>query len=124
MSPILLAALLASISATALLTDDAYAAAADAAQAHPASMLPMLVVFGLVFYFMLLRPQAKQAKAHQKLVKELAQGDEVVTQGGLLGKVETLHENFVVLNLGSHTITVKKSAIASNMPKGSLESLS
>lgn len=72
-----------------------------------------------IFYFLLIRPQAKRAKEHKKLVEALAKGDEVVTQGGLLGRVTEVGEAFVSVELApGMEVKVQKNAVASVMPKG------
>ncbi|WP_100623006.1 preprotein translocase subunit YajC [Candidatus Coxiella mudrowiae] len=94
---------------------------------HPGSFwsmlwLPLLLI--LVFYFLLIRPQAKRAKEQRQLLENIAVGDEVMTTGGIAGKVTRLKDNFVVLEIGKATeITVKKGSIASILPKGTIDSI-
>lgn len=84
--------------------------------------LPLILIF-VVFYFMLIRPQMKRAKEHRKLVSELAKGDEVVTNGGILGKITDLSESFVTLELADNVqIKVQRHAVATVMPKGTINS--
>jgi preprotein translocase subunit YajC len=86
------------------------------------SFLPLIVIF-IIFYFLLIRPQMKRAKEHRKLVAELANGDEVVTNGGLLGKITNVGESFVTLELADNVkIKVQRQAITSVMPKGTIKS--
>lgn len=105
---------------------DALAQAADGAARQP-SMLEALFPFAIlfvVFYFLLIRPQSKRAKEHKKMVEALAKGDEVVTQGGLLGKVTEVGENFVEVEIADNMkVKVQRSAIATLMPKGTVKSL-
>jgi preprotein translocase subunit YajC len=70
-----------------LFISDAVAATGGAAQGSPMSLILMLVVFGLIFYFMILRPQQKRTKEHKNLMNSIAKGDEVLTNGGLVGRV-------------------------------------
>ncbi len=63
------------------------------------SPIPMLVLMGLVFYFLLIRPQQKRAKEHRALIESLKRGDVVVTQGGLVGKVVKVAEGEAVIEL-------------------------
>lgn len=85
--------------------------------------LIMLVVLFVVFYFLLIRPQTKRAKEHKRMVESLAKGDEVVTNGGLLGKITNLGDNFVALEIDSNThIKVQRQSIAAVMPKGTMKS--
>lgn len=88
--------------------------------------LIMLAVFGLIFYFLLYRPQAKRVKEHKKLVSELSKGDEVLTQGGLIGKITKVAEDkdFIEVSLNeSNSIMVQKSAVTAVLPKGTMKSL-
>lgn len=89
------------------------------------SLTIMFIIFFLFFYFVMWRPQNKRAKEHRDLISSLAIGDEVVTSGGLLGKISKVTEQYVVLNLGHHNVEVlaQKSAITSALPKGTLKSL-
>ena len=106
------------------------ALAANHDAAHPQNvgagllgMLPMLLIFIFVFYFLLIRPQSKRAKQHRQLIENLGVGDEVVTSGGMLGKVSKLQEKFIILQIAKDVeITIQKSAIASILPKGTMES--
>ncbi len=112
---------------------DAHAAVATAATtagAHPAqqgsflSMLPMLVIFIGVFYFLLVRPQSKRAKEHRQLMDNLSMGDEVITTGGIAGKVTKLRDSYAVLSIAKDVeITIQKGAIATVLPKGTLENI-
>jgi preprotein translocase subunit YajC len=84
--------------------------------------LPLILIF-VVFYFMLIRPQMKRAKEHRKLVSELGKGDEVVTNGGILGKITDLSDSFITLELADNVkIKVQRSAVATVMPKGTINS--
>ena len=105
---------------------DAFAAGTGQAtsEASLMSMLPLLVVFVLFVYFFLIRPQNKRAKEHRQLVSELSTGDEVVTSGGLLGKIVKVTEDFLVLNIADNTeIVIQKSAINTTIPKGTIKSV-
>lgn len=98
-------------------------AAGTAPQGGLASFLPLAILF-LVFYMFLIRPQMKRQKEHAKLVRELAKGDEAVTNGGLLGKVTEVGANFVKLEIAKDTeVKVQKHAIAQVMPKGTLKEM-
>ena len=86
--------------------------------------LIMLVVLFVLFYFLLIRPQQKRQKEHKNLVEQLAKGDEVVTQGGMLGKITEVGESFVSVEIAAGTqIKVQRVAIAALMPKGTIKSL-
>lgn len=84
--------------------------------------LPLILIFA-VFYFMLIRPQMKRAKEHRKMVSELSKGDEIVTNGGLLGKITDLGDSFVTLELADNVkIKLQRHAVATVMPKGTINS--
>ncbi len=76
------------------------------------SFLPLIVIF-LIFYFLLIRPQQKRAKEHRAFLESLQRGDEVVTTGGLIGKVTGLTEDVVTLEVADNVrVKVARSAIA------------
>ncbi|MCF1428629.1 MAG: preprotein translocase subunit YajC [Shewanella sp.] len=106
---------------------NAYANAAGAPQGSGTmELIFMLVIFGLIFYFMIYRPQAKRVKEHKNLMAALGKGDEVLTSGGILGKIAKISDDndYVLLNLNDSTqITIKKDYIAAVLPKGSIQSL-
>jgi len=105
---------------------DAFAEAAPAAAGQP-DLVSQLVVFGgifLVFWLLFIRPQSKKMKEHKAMVEALNKGDEVVTNGGVLGKVVGLHENFVTIEIANQIeINVQRAAVASLMPKGTIKSI-
>src|SRR3569833_3268263 len=77
----------------------------------------------IIFYFLLIRPQQKKAKEHQSLVSKLSAGDEVVTTGGILGKVIEVGDSFVTLEVAEGVrMKVQKFQVGSLMPKGTLKS--
>lgn len=106
---------------------NAYANAAGTPQSGGVMELVfMLVVFGLIFYFMIFRPQSKRVKEHKNLMASIGKGDEVLTNGGILGKVAKISDenDYVLLSLNENTqITIKKDYIAAVLPKGSIQSL-
>lgn len=84
-------------------------------------MLPLVLMF-VVLYFLMIRPQMKKAKEHKSMVDALAAGDEVITNGGIAGKVTSVGENFVKVEVASGVeLTVQKPAIAAVLPKGTLK---
>ena len=88
------------------------------------SMLPMLLAFAVIFYFMLIRPQKKRAKDQQALINNLQKDDEVITNGGILGKIVKITEQFIVIKIAENTdITVQKEMISSCLPKGTLKTI-
>ena len=109
-----------------LFISNAHASAAGAAPAGGYEMLIMLAIFGLVFYFLIYRPQAKRVKEHKALMNAMAKGDEVLTQGGLVGKIAKISDDkdFIVISLNDQAeVTVQKSAVSAVLPKGTMKSL-
>ncbi|OIR06605.1 preprotein translocase subunit YajC [mine drainage metagenome] len=87
------------------------------------SFAPLVVIF-VLFFFMIIRPQMKQAKEQRNMVAALQKGDEVVTSGGMVGKVTKVTEAFVTLEVAANTeIIVQKQAIQSALPKGTIKSI-
>jgi preprotein translocase subunit YajC len=100
---------------------NAYAAAAPASDFT--SFLPLIVIF-ILFFFMIIRPQMKQAKEHRNMIASLQKGDEVVTGGGIVGKITKVTDTFVSVEIAENTeITVQKHAIQSALPKGTIKSI-
>lgn len=89
------------------------------------SLIVMLVVFVLIFYFMILRPQQKRAKSHKQLMDSITKGDEVLTTGGLIGRVAKVSDTgYIVLELNETTeVTIKRDFVAAVLPKGTLKAL-
>ena len=102
---------------------DALAAAPEGQPDAITSLLPLVFIF-VVFYFLLIRPQSKKAKEHKQMVESLAKGDEIVTNGGLLGKLTKVGDNFVDVELAEGiTVKLQRHAIANVMPKGTIKGL-
>ncbi|MEI7186480.1 preprotein translocase subunit YajC [Dickeya dianthicola] len=109
-----------------LFISDAVAATAGApAQGSPYSLVIMLAVFGLIFYFMILRPQQKRAKEHKKLMDSISKGDEVLTNGGLVGRVTKVADNgFITIALNdTNEVVIKRDYVTSVLPKGTIKAL-
>ncbi len=86
------------------------------------SFLPLILIFA-VFYFLLIRPQMKRTKEHRTLVANLAVGDEVVTTGGMLGRITALGDSFVTIEFADQmAVKVQRHAISSVVPKGTIKS--
>jgi preprotein translocase subunit YajC len=105
---------------------DFFIASAHAQDATPQgglmSFLPLIIIF-IIFYFLLIRPQMKRAKEHRKLVADLAVGDEVVTTGGLLGRISKVGESFLTVEVADNLqIKLQRHAVASVVPKGTIKS--
>ncbi|MDD2721735.1 MAG: preprotein translocase subunit YajC [Gallionella sp.] len=103
---------------------NAYAeAAAPAAGGGIMEYLPLIALIA-VFYFLVLRPQAKRAKEHKAMMEALQRGDEVVTVGGEVGRVGKVFEEYISLELAENVeVTVQKAAIQSVLPKGTIKSI-
>lgn len=104
---------------------DAVAAAGAPSQGSPYSLVIMLVVFGLIFYFMILRPQQKRAKEHKKLMDSISKGDEVLTSGGLVGRVTKVSDTgYVAIALNdTNEVVIKRDFFAAVLPKGTIKAL-
>lgn len=105
---------------------DAGQPAADAGQTAIGGLsgLLFLILMFVVLYFFMIRPQAKRAKEHKSMIEALARGDEIVTGGGIAGKVAEVGDSFVRVEIAADTvIAVQKQSIATVLPKGTLKTL-
>ena len=85
------------------------------------SMLPLVLMF-VVLYFVMIRPQMKKQKEHRSMVEALAKGDEVVTSGGMLGKVTRLGDGFLSVEIANGVeIQVQRGAVTQVLPKGTIK---
>lgn len=101
---------------------EAHAQTAQQPDMFTGLFLPMIFL-AVVFYFLIIRPQSKRAKEHKAMLSDLSKGDEIATNGGLIGKVTKIGENFVEIEVSDGvSVRVQKHAIASLMPKGTLKS--
>ena len=114
-----------------MLISNAYAQAAGAATQDPTGglmgLMPIILMF-IVLWFLMIRPQMKKAKEHQKMVSELAKGDEIITQGGIAGKIVKVGENYITLEVGEIKdapveVLIQKQSVGAILPKGSLKNL-
>ncbi|MFC5740375.1 preprotein translocase subunit YajC [Dyella tabacisoli] len=98
-------------------------AAAGAQAGNPLmTFLPLILLFA-VFYFLMIRPQMKRQKEHRTMVSALSKGDEVVTNGGIAGRVEEVGESFITVEIAPNvSIKLQKGAVSQVLPKGSLKS--
>jgi preprotein translocase subunit YajC len=108
-----------------VLISTAYAQAAPAATGGGAestfiTLLPLVLMF-VVLYFIMIRPQMKRQKEHKAMIEALAKGDEVVTAGGVLGKVSKLGETYVSIEAGNNELMVQRTAIVQVLPKGTIK---
>jgi preprotein translocase subunit YajC len=107
------------------LISPAYAQSAPAAGggADLLSFLPLVAIF-VVFYFLMLRPQQKRAKETKAMLEALQKGDEVVTVGGIVGRIAKLTDQYATVEIASGVeVTVQRQAIATVLPKGSLKNI-
>ncbi|MGD2031897.1 MAG: preprotein translocase subunit YajC [Gammaproteobacteria bacterium] len=102
--------------------NSAWAQAAPAQQPDPfTSFIPLILIF-VVFYFLLIRPQSKRAKEHRKMVAELKAGDEVVTSGGVLGRITEAGEQFLKVEVADGVeLKVQRTTVSMVMPKGTFK---
>ena len=101
----------------------AWAQAGAASTTSQFAPVLMMVVFVAIFYFLLIRPQQKKAKDHQAMISKLSAGDEVVTSGGILGRIVEVGDAFVTIEVAdSVRVKVQKGQVTSLMPKGTLKS--
>ena len=99
-------------------------AAAAGGQSDPGifGFLPLILIF-VLFYFMLIRPQANRAKEHKQMVAALSKGDEVVTNGGLLGRAVEVGDSFINVEIADGVVVkIQRQAVASLVPKGTVKS--
>ena len=94
-----------------------------AAQGEPGFMgfIPLILIF-VLFYFLLIRPQAKRAKEHKQMVQSLSKGDEVVSNGGLLGRIADLDDSFITLEIADGVkVKLQRQAVMTLLPKGTVK---
>lgn len=109
-----------------LFINDAMAAVTPTAGQQPDGTYSLIMIAAIfvLFYFMLIRPQNKRAKEHRQLVDKLQKGDEVVTSGGILGKVSSLDEQYIKLMISENVeICLQRGSISTVLPKGTFKSL-
>ena len=96
--------------------------AQGAQQGDSTSFFIMMALMFAAFYFLLIRPQQKKQKQHQELVTGLQVGDEVLTAGGILGKITGVSEHYAVLQIGENTeIKIQKQSVSAVVPKGTFD---
>ena len=102
-------------------TAPAAAAAGSDLQSSLMSMLPLVLMF-VVLYFVMIRPQMKKQKEHRSMIEALAKGDEIATAGGLIGKVTKLGDSYLTLEIAAGVeVQVQRSAVVQVLPKGSIK---
>lgn len=107
-----------------LISPAAAQAAGGAAQPNPMVGLLFPILLLVAMFFLLIRPQMKRAKEHRELVAKLQKGDEVITSGGVAGRIDDLGEHFVLVEVADGVrLKLQRSAITAVLPKGTLKSL-
>jgi preprotein translocase subunit YajC len=92
------------------------------ASGSPMGMFIMMGLFVVIFYFLLIRPQQKKQKEHQAMLSKLAAGDEIVTAGGILGRIVEIGDNFITLEIADNVrIKVQRFQVTTLVPKGTLK---
>jgi len=105
------------------LIQSAMAQGGESPQGSPLLSLLFMVGILVLFFFLFIRPQQKRAKEHRQMVSELKVGDEVITSGGVAGRITEVDESFIKLNIARDVdVRVQKQAVSSLLPKGTLES--
>lgn len=103
-----------------LIISPAFAEGSTASAGNPLGGLPFLIIMFVLMYFLLIRPQQKRAKEHKTLLAALKKGDEVVTNGGIVGMVNSVDESFATLQIAQGVVVkVQKQGINQKLPKGS-----
>ena len=106
-----------------MIISNAYAQAIGGGDAGIIGFLPIILMFVLL-YFLMIRPQMKRAKETKAMIEALQKGDEVVTAGGIVGRISKMGEQYVSLEIAPNTeISVQKAAVQMLLPKGTLKSL-
>lgn len=106
-----------------MIISPAFAQVPGGGDAGWAGLLPIILMFVLL-YFMLIRPQMKRAKEHKIMVEALQKGDEIVTAGGVLGKITRVGEAYVSLEIAPEVeVNVQKASVQTLLPKGTIKSI-
>ena len=108
-----------------LFISPAYAEGAAASAAGPGGFAFILIIgMMVIFYFFLIRPQNKRMKEHKALVEALSKGDEVVTTGGILGKITKVTDDYVVIEIANNMeIKIQRQSVQSTLPKGTIKGI-
>jgi preprotein translocase subunit YajC len=102
------------------LISDAMAQGAGGGEPYIGLLFPILLI--VVFYFLLIRPQQKRAKEHKQMVESLKMGDEIVTGGGVLGRITEVGDNFIQLEVSDGVqLRIQRQSVSALMPKGTIK---
>ena len=106
-----------------MLISNAYAQAAVGGDSGFIGFLPIILMFVLL-YFLMIRPQMKRAKETKSMIEALQKGDEVITAGGIVGRISKMGEQYLTIEIAPNTeISVQKAAVQTVLPKGTLKSI-
>ena len=106
-----------------MIISNAYAQAAAGGDAGFMGLLPIILMFVLL-YFLMIRPQMKRAKEQKQMIEALQKGDEVVTSGGVVGRISEMGDAYLTLEVAPNTaLTVQRTAVQTLLPKGTMKSL-
>ncbi|MDH5535025.1 MAG: preprotein translocase subunit YajC [Betaproteobacteria bacterium] len=107
-----------------MLISNAWAQAPGGSQGGGIESMLLIVLMFVVLYFLMIRPQMKRAKEHKSMVDALQKGDEVVTTGGILGRISKLNENYVTLEISSAVeVQMQRGAVQVLLPKGTIKNI-
>jgi preprotein translocase subunit YajC len=107
-----------------MLISEAWAQSAGGAQGGGLESMLLIVLMFVVLYFLMIRPQMKRAKEHKAMIEALQKGDEVVTAGGVLGRVSKLNENYITLEIANNVeIQVQRPSVQVILPKGTIKNI-
>ena len=104
---------------------DALAAVDNPDQNSPFPLILMLLVFSVIFYFIIFRPQQKRSKEHKRLVESISKGDEILTSGGLIGRVTRITDSsYITIALNAtNEVIIKRDFVSAVLPKGTIKAL-
>ena len=106
-----------------MIISPAYAQAAPGGDAGFIGFLPIVLMFVLL-YFLMIRPQMKRAKEHKQMVEALQKGDEVITAGGVLGRITKIGDAYIGIEIAPNTeVSVQRASVQTILPKGTLKSI-
>ncbi len=107
-----------------MLINQAWAQGAGASQGAGIESMLLIVLMFVVLYFLMIRPQMKRAKEHKTMIDALQKGDEVITSGGVLGRISKLNETYVTLEVAANVeIQVQRPAVQVLLPKGTIKNI-
>ncbi|CUR53683.1 UPF0092 membrane protein YajC [Serratia symbiotica] len=103
---------------------NAIASLNNSTQKEPYSAIIMLIIFGIIFYIIILYPQYKRTKNHKKLINSISKGNEIITAGGLIGRITKINESNIIILLNNNVeVMIKRDFIVAILPKGTMKIL-